>query len=297
MTRRAGSRKKGSFPSYEALVVPTLEALKRLGGSATLDELDAAVSSSLGLSEKQLQIPHSRERASRTELEYRLAWTRTMLKTAELVTNSTRGVWALTDAQLDPHSIDPKAVRRKHRELSRRVTAPGRKAGTPALSATLTDQQAAVDDWTSRILEVVQRIRPEQFERLALRVLREAGFIDLTVTGRIGDGGIDGKGIIRVSGVVSFHVVFQCKRYAGSVSGDKIRAFRGAMEGRADRGVFITSGRFTPSAKAEATREGARPIDLLDGKDFASMLKQFGLGVKLRMVEAIDIDNDWFGRL
>jgi restriction system protein len=219
-----------------------------------------------------------------------------MLKTAGLVTNSTRGVWALTDAQLNPSSIDPRAVRRKHRELSRRVTTPGSKSDG-ALSGALTYQQAAEDDWTARILEAVQNIRPEQFERLALRVLREAGFIDLTVTGRIGDGGIDGKGIIRVSGVVSFHVVFQCKRYAGSVSGEQIRAFRGAMEGRADRGVFITSGRYTAAAKAEATREGARPIDLLDGTDFASMLKQFGLGVKSRMVEAIDIDNEWFGRL
>jgi restriction system protein len=272
-----------------------LEALKRLGGSATLDELDAAVSSSLGLSEAQLQIPHGREGDSSTELEYRLAWTRTILKSVGLVTNSVRGVWALADAQLDPRSVDPRTVMRKHREeyLSRRGGKTRRSSGDTGA----TDDQAAEDNWIARILGVVQKVRPEQFERLALRLLREAGFIDLTVTGRVGDGGIDGKGIVRVNGVVSFHVVFQCKRYVGSVSGEQVRAFRGAIEGRADRGLFITSGRFTTAAKAEATREGARPIDLIDGTEFAGMLKQFGLGVKTRMVEATDIDDEWFGRL
>lgn len=295
MTRPANTPQKDILPRYEALVVPTLDALKRLGGSATVDELDAAVSSSLGLTDKQLQIPHGRESDARTELEYRLAWTRTILKTSGLVTNSSRGVWALVDAQLDLRSVDPRTVLRKHRAeyLSRR----GERAKKQQNEGNETPDPAAEDDWTARVLAAVQKIGPDQFERLSLRVLREAGFVDLTVTGRVGDGGIDGKGIVRFNGVVSFHVVFQCKRYVGSVSGEQVRAFRGAIEGRADRGLFITSGRFTTAAKAEATREGARPIDLIDGTDFAGMLKQFGLGVKTRMVEATDIDAEWFGKL
>jgi restriction system protein len=294
MTRSGGVGQKDVLPKYEALVVPMLDALKGLGGSATVDELDAAVSSSLGLTDKQLQLPHGRENDARTELEYRLAWTRTILKTAGLVTNSSRGVWALVDAQVDPSSVDPRAVLKRHRDeyLSRR----GRKAKKQQDGGGSLDPTAD-DDWTARVLAVVQKIGPDQFERLSLRVLREAGFVDLNVTGRVGDGGIDGKGIVRVNGVVSFHVVFQCKRYVGSVSGEQVRAFRGAIEGRADRGLFITSGRFTTAAKAEATREGARPIDLIDGTDFAGMLKQFALGVKTRMVETTDIDDEWFGRL
>jgi restriction system protein len=294
MTRSGDVRQKDVLPKYELLVVPMLEALKRLGGSATVDELDAAISSSLGLTDKQLQIPHGRENDARTELEYRLAWTRTILKTAGLVTNSSRGVWALVNAEVDTRSVDPKMVIKKHRDeyLSRRskTAKKSKKGGTEI-------DPAAEDDWTDRVLASVQKIKADQFERLSLRVLREAGFVDLTVTGRVGDGGIDGKGIVRVNGVVSFHVVFQCKRYVGSVSGEQVRGFRGAIEGRADRGLFITSGRFTTAAKAEATREGARPIDLIDGTDFAGMLKQFGLGVKTRMVETTDIDDEWFGRL
>ena len=115
MTRPAKTPQKDVLPKYEALVIPTLDALKRLGGSATVDELDAAVSSSLGLTDKQLQIPHGRESDARTELEYRLAWTRTILKTSGLVTNSSRGVWALVDAQLDLRSVDTRTVLRKHR--------------------------------------------------------------------------------------------------------------------------------------------------------------------------------------
>jgi restriction system protein len=295
MARPGSAGRKDVLPRYEALVVPMLDALKRLGGSATVDELDRAVSSSLGLTDKQLQIPHGRENDARTELEYRLAWTRTILKTAGLVTNSSRGVWALVDAEVDLGSVDPKLVLKKHRDeyLSRRGGKTKQKTNDAGEGIGATTE----DDWTARVLAVVQKIGPDQFERLALRVLREAGFVDLTVTGRVGDGGIDGKGIVRVNGVVSFHVVFQCKRYVGSVSGEQVRAFRGAMEGRADRGLFITSGRFTTTARAEATRDGARPIDLIDGDDFAGMLKQFGLGVKTRMVEATDVDDEWFGRL
>ena len=287
------SHHKDTLPKYEGLIVPMLEALKTLGGSATLDELDRAVSGSLGLSDDQLQITHGRDGGVRTELEYRLAWTRTILKSAGLVTNSSRGVWALVDAEIDITKVDPRSVLRAHRD--KHQARKGKKA-SDAIESVGT-AATTEEDWTERILKIVQGIKPDQFERLALRVLRESGFVDLTVTGRVGDGGIDGKGIVRVSGVVSFHVVFQCKRYVGSVSGEEVRAFRGAMEGRADRGLFITSGRFTASAKSEATREGARPIDLIDGAELAGMLKQYALGVSVQMVESVDVDPKWFESL
>ncbi|MCG3776887.1 MAG: Mrr restriction system protein [Nitrospira sp.] len=294
MTR--GDQKKGKehLPKYEGLIIPTLEALKQLGGSATLDELNEATCSKLNLTPEQLQIPHANENDARTEIEYRLAWTRTILKSAGLLTNSSRGVWVLVDAQTDPSSIEPKKVFKLHRDqyATRKgsLAQPSNK-DIPEASAESTSEE---DDWTTRVLSVVQKIRPEQFERLSLRVLRESGFVDLTVTGRVGDGGIDGKGIVRINGVVSFHVVFQCKRYVGAVTGEEVRAFRGAMEGRADRGLFITSGRFTSSAKAEATREDARPIDLIDGREFAAMLRTFSLGVTTRVVEVTDVDEQWF---
>ena len=116
----------------------------------------------------------------------------------------------------------------------------------------------------------------------------------MEVTGRSGDGGIDGRGIARVHGLMSFHVLFQCKRYKGSVGPAEIRDFRGAMVGRADKGLFITTGTFTPAAVKEATRDGAPPIDLLDGTEFADKLKEFGMGVRSEAIEVVRVEDEWF---
>jgi restriction system protein len=125
-------------------------------------------------------------------------------------------------------------------------------------------------------------------------MLREAGFTQVEVTGRTGDGGIDGKGIARIHGLMSFHVLFQCKRYTGSVGAGEIRDFRGAMVGRADKGLFITTGTFTPAAVKEATRDGAPPIDLIDGGNLAEKLKELGIGIRTEKVEQVYIEKDWF---
>jgi restriction system protein len=132
-----------------------------------------------------------------------------------------------------------------------------------------------------------------RFERLAQRILRESGFVKVEVKGKSGDGGIDGIGVLRVN-LLSFQVFFQCKRYKDSVSAGAIRDFRGAMVGRTDKGLFITTGRFTPDAKKEATRDGAPPIDLIDGEQLCEILKTLRLGVKSEMVEQVTVDPDAF---
>lgn len=141
---------------------------------------------------------------------------------------------------------------------------------------------------------LTQKVDPAAFERLVKRLLRESGFVHVEVTGRSGDGGIDGKGIARLSGLLSFHVNFQCKRYQGTVSASHIRDFRGAMVGRADKGLFITTGTFTRDAIREATRDGAPPIDLIDGDQLADKLKELKLGIKTEVVEKVAIDESWF---
>jgi len=138
------------------------------------------------------------------------------------------------------------------------------------------------------------RLSADAFERLTKRILRESGFVQVEVTGRSGDGGIDGKGIMRLGGLLSFHVVFQCKKYQSAVSSSDIRDFRGAMIGRADKGLFITTGTFTRDAVREATRDGAPPIDLVDGDQLADKLKDLGLGIKKEMVEMVTVDQNWF---
>ena len=137
---------------------------------------------------------------------------------------------------------------------------------------------------------------PDAFERLCQRLLRESGFIQVEVTGRTGDGGIDGRGVVKLGGLLSFHVIFQCKRHRDTVSSSAIRDFRGAMVGRADKGLFLTTGTFSRDAKAEAQRDGAPPLDLIDGDELVVMLKEMRLGieVKQKVTEDVIVKREWF---
>ncbi len=92
--------------------------------------------------------------------------------------------------------------------------------------------------------------------------------------GRSGDGGIDGLGVYQLS-LLSFPVFFQCKRYRGTVDAGAVRDFRDTMAGRGDKGLFITTGNFTAEARSEASRDGAPPIDLIDGQRLCDLLKQY----------------------
>jgi restriction system protein len=275
-------------PTYDALMNPLLQALRELGGSATIEEINRKVSEICDLNEEQLQVPHVRGRGS--EVDYRLAWTRTYLKAYGLIDNSSRGVWALTSEGRRTHEVDPRTVVRAVTALQRRPRSP--KSDVDA-DVAVTE---AEPEWTWReqLLEVILGLPPASFERLAQRILREAGFIQVEVTGRSGDGGIDGNGILRLSGLLSFHVSFQCKRWQAAVGPATVREFRGAMMGRADKGLIITTSSFTKDAIREATRDGAAAIDLVDSDQLVEMLKALGLGVTTRQVEEVTIDKGWF---
>jgi len=153
--------------------------------------------------------------------------------------------------------------------------------------------------WKDELLSTLINMDPSAFERLIQRFLRESGFIQVEVTGRSGDGGIDGKGILRLGGLLSFHVLFQCKRYQGSVTPSQVRDFRGAMVGRADKGLLVTTGTYTKDAVKEATRDGATAIDLIDGDLLVEKLKDLNLGIetKLVSVEEVVIDHEWFSNI
>ena len=159
------------------------------------------------------------------------------------------------------------------------------------------DEEGAEGGWEAQLLAVLGAMDPVAFERLCQRLLRESGFTEVEVTKRSGDGGIDGHGLIRIGGLISFPVLFQSKRNAGNIGPDVVRDFRGAMMGRADKGLIITTGGFTREARREATRDGAPPIDLIDGQLLVVKLKELGLGVQVvtRQVEEVRVDPDWFG--
>lgn len=282
---------KSAVPKYHELFNPLLSALHELGGSGTIGEIYETVAEQSDLPDEVAEIPHNPEKSNRTELEYRLAWARTYLKKYGLIDNSERGVWIIEPEKRDVASVDPDDVVRTVRDRMRQE----REARDAEDDE---DIPEAEESWRTQLHRVLtQRLSPDAFERLTKRLLRESGFIQVEVTGRSGDGGVDGKGIIQINGFLSFHVVFQCKRYQGSVSASAIRDFRGAMVGRADKGLMITTGSFTRSAIREATRDGAPPIDLVDGDELAEKLKELDLGVETELVERVKVDEAWFDQM
>lgn len=292
-------RKKDSIlPSFDELIIPTLKALVSLGGSGSIDEINPKVYEIANISDDILSIPHKEDEEGRSEVDYRLAWSRTYLKKFGLIENSARGIWSLVNANIDPNKYNYLDIVRSVREQTKEDKSNKKDADNKTIiEDDIANEVESSEEWKDKLLQVLYSISPSAFERLTQRILRESGFSQVEVTGKVGDGGIDGKGIIRVSGLLSFHVIFQCKRYRGSVSPSQIRDFRGAMQGRADKGLFITTGTFTREAIKEATRDGAPPIDLIDGESLCDKLKELNLGVETQLIEVINIKKDWYNNL
>lgn len=292
------------LPTFDQLMNPLLRALQALGGSGSIEEIYDKVVELERFPDELLSQLHDAEKSNQTEIGYRLAWARSYLKKFGLLDNSARGIWSLNAKSKDLTKCDPQTVvqfvRAQWHKTAKKEK--GSAAASPVTGApAVRDSSDPVEDapeeqeWKQKLHAILtQTLSPQAFERLVQRVLREAGFTQVEVTGRSGDGGIDGRGIARIHGLMSFHVLFQCKRYKGSVGAGDIRDFRGAMMGRADKGLFITTGTFTPAAVKEATRDGAPPIDLLDGNDFGEKLKELGIGVSTKTVEVYTVDEAWF---
>lgn len=280
---------KVNIPKYPALMNPLIQALKSLGGSGTVDEINDKVAEIAGLTDEQLEVIHDTEKGGKTEVAYRLAWTRSRLKRFGLIENSSQGVWALTPEGNRIDRIDAREVARTVRAQLKTERKTVKRNEEPPSDAT----------WRDDLLETLLKMPAAAFERLVQRMLRESGFTQVEVTGRSGDGGIDGKGLMRLGGLLSFHVIFQCKKWQGPVGAGQVRDFRGAMVGRADKGLLVTTGTFTKDAAREATRDGAPAIDLVDGEQFLDKLKELGLGVKTRKVEVeeVAIDREWFASI
>jgi restriction system protein len=262
------------FPKREYFFKPVLNAIQELGGSGNNDEINNKVIELLGINDDLLSVMH--KNTNQTEFEYQMAWVRTMLKSQGLLENSQRGVWSISS------SADFSLVNMQWDK---------------SLESQVNKEVIEEENWKEKVIDVItENLSPAAFERLIQRILREKGFTQVEVTGRTGDGGIDGRGIARINGILSFHIIFQCKRYkaASKVGSKDIRDFRGAMVGRTDKGLFITTSSFTRDAIAEATRDGAPTIDLMDGDKLAEKLKELNLGLKVELKEIIKIDEEWF---
>lgn len=300
MNRRFTIKAEG-FPDLPGMMLVSIEALKVIGGSATVQELDEKVAELEGVSEDEQAFMMSGGNSNVPRLSYYLSWARTYLKRAGALENSKRGVWSLTESGSRINSLEQtKEIQERVKEEEKgkaREKRQNKKSGAGSTVELSPNEQGddgpETGSWTDKLLEVLKAMDPSAFERLAQRLLRESGFTKVEVRGKSGDGGIDGVGVLRVN-LVSFQVFFQCKRYKGSVGSSEIRDFRGAMMGRADKGLFITTGRFTAQASDEATRDGATAIDLIDGDRLCVLLKDNGLGVSTKMIEQVTVDASWF---
>ncbi|MCX6984234.1 MAG: restriction endonuclease [Lentisphaerae bacterium] len=275
---------------YDDFMNPVMLALKQLGGSGTNEEIDNRVGDILNIPSSELDVLHNPDKGGMTEIEYRLHWTRTYLKKYGVIENSSRGIWSLTPRGSTIEAVDQREVVRVVKEQKKKN------------KQIDIENDGEVDKevrWQEELLEVILRMPPSSFERLIQRILRESGFVQVAVTGQTGDGGIDGHGILRLGGFLSFQIIFQAKRWKGSIGAGQIRDFRGAMVGRADKGLFITTGAFTKEAVKEATRDGAPAIDLVDGDQLVEKLKQLSLGVTTKeiIVQEVIIEQEWFASL
>lgn len=281
---------RSDLPRFDQLMFPVIEALKEAGGSGLRNEIIEAVADRQGFSEEQLE--HRYETTGIPVIADRIGWALSWLKKLDAVENSRRGVWALTS---NGSSIVSEA------EVASRLKVVRSEMATQAALARGEAQQGHGDDdpgaglgdeggdWKGQLLQRLLEMPPDAFERLTQRLLREAGFRDVEVLGKTGDGGIDGVGVYRLS-LVSFPIYFQCKRYKGSVSAGTVRDFRGAMAGRGEKGLLVTTGTFTRSAREESSRDGAPPVELIDGDDLCDLLKKYELGVRTRIREVQDVN-------
>lgn len=269
---------------------PLLDALRSLGGSAKADEAVDRVAEDLKLPDNVLNevLPSGGSR-----FRNQVAWARFYLVREGLLDSSKHGVWSLTGKGFETH-LTPEQARQifhkwvkifqEQRKLKGKVETAAEQVaeGTGSVSK----------DYREDVLSILLKLPPEGFERLAQRILREAGFTQVVVTGQSGDGGIDGFGTLQVNPLVSFKVLFQCKRYSKSVAPSQVRDFRGAMAGRADKGIIVTTGSFSAEARREATRDGAPPIELIDGEKLIDMLEKLELG--LRPVTTFEVERTFF---
>lgn len=278
------------LPKYHELMKPTLEELINLGGSASLNEINDAVIIAGNIPDEALEIYY--DSGAGAVLPDRFSWARSYLKSAGYLEAGGRGIWVITDrgkavAELSSDEIVKKV------QLERKKKNNSKLASSSKIYPNINEEQNGNNDWKDELLIVLKKMDPFAFERLARRILLESGFVKVEVTKKSGDGGIDGIGIMQLS-LMSFHILFQCKRYEGSVGAGAVRDFRGAMMGRTDKGLIISTGTFTPDARREATRDGAPPIDLIDGELLCEKLKELNLGVKCEMIEEITIQSEWF---
>jgi len=278
------------LPKQEDFHLPTLQAIQNLGGSATVAELKTVLREMCNITDGQLEV---RNKDGEPRVYFEMGFARTSLKRIGTLENEKRGVWSITQKGIEFLKMPRTEAQEILNEQIKVYWSNHYKIRNEFMEEADDDAEGIIEEniWKKELLSILQEMLPDAFERLVMRILRETGFNKVEDTGKPGDGGIDGIGTLKVS-LISFPVSVQCKRYSGSVGPDQIRDFRGAMCGRTNHGLFITTGTFTRSAEMEAARDGANKIDLIDGEELCNLLAEHRLGVAETTV--YEIKKDFF---
>ena len=291
-----GKKRSILSPTYVDLIKPTYNALKELGGSGTNTEICEKVIELLELPDEVIDESHLGN-INQTELEYQLAWARTYMKNFGIIENSARSVWSITPQFRNELNATAKEIVANMNKYRKRNANKIEEDVIESVDDNPDDNEypEEVKPWKVKLSEVLMNMDPYGFERLTQRLLRECGFTEVKVTKKSGDGGIDGTGKLRINGIFSFTVAFQCKRYKGSVGSAEIRDFRGSLTTDIEKGVFITTGTFSKAAKEEASNHGKKQIDLIDGEEFINKLAEYGIGV--REVKTYEVNEQFFNTI
>jgi len=297
------------IPRTSKLILPTFIALRKLGGSGNNDEILNQVIIDLSISDEVADIPHN-DKSNLSELQYQLAWARTYLQKQGIIENPARSVWAISPDFAQSDTIDDKSILaavNKERYEKFKTEQTTNISSNEELSQTENDEPDNIDtdedapteirNWRIRLANILQNMNPFGFERLTQRILRSCGFIQVEVTQKTGDGGIDGYGKWKMGGILTFSVAFQCKRYkdAHSVTAEDIRAFRGSLTTDVEKGIFVTTGIFTKAARDESSKPGKKQIDLIDGEALIDLIAEYSVGVKA--VRTYEIDEDFYMKI
>ena len=267
---------------------PLLDALRDLGDSGKPREVSSKIAENLNLPDDVLD---EILKSGQNRFHNQVAWARQYLVWEGLLDSSKYGTWKLTEKGKKTTITQEEARKIFLKWVDIHQKTRKEKAGKEVITEQEEKEQEEYEKESSLdLLEVLQSLSPSGFERISRELLREHGFENVYVTGGSHDGGIDGYGTLEINPFVSFKVLFQCKRYKGSVSRAQVGDFRNAMIGRAEKGIIITTGTFTNEAIKEANREGAPQIELVDGVKLVEMFEKVELGVNPKKVYEVDLN-------
>jgi len=280
--------KKKSQAEFTKWFGPLLDALRDLGDSGKPKEVSSKIAENLNLSESILDETLN---SGTNKFHNQVAWARQYLVWEGLLDSSKHGTWKLTEKGKKTHLNEEES-----RELFLKWVEINTQARKAKSEKTIIEEQEHSKpenfeaDNNADLISVLQTLSPSGFEKICRELLREHGFENVVVTGGSHDGGIDGYGTLEMNPFVSFKVLFQAKRYKGSVSRAQVGDFRNAMIGRAEKGIIITTGTFTTEAIKEANRDGAPQVELIDGEKLISMFEKVELGLSPKIVYEVDFN-------